>query len=325
MLPYVNLGFIQIPSYSLMLFLGIIAFFTVSLINLVKLEKKNKQTVWQVALTAAISLIVMYLSASFFDALFHSIEEGRLTFGGITWEGGVIGGVAAFLILSHFIVKKERGKEIELLSLLIPGLVLGHAFGRVGCFLGGCCFGQITESSLGIVFPVGSPAYETYPNTLTHEGSFPVLPTQLFEVAFELVLFLVMTVFRKRLKDKNLAVYLVFYSVFRFILEFWRGDNRGATGIYLSPSQVMSILLFTVGVLIFLFQKKIVFKKLYQKCLFWQENAANGVYNIKKQPLSPEKAEIFEQIAQLYKLKLSGAITQEEYDTKKQQLLDKIE
>ena len=324
MLPYINLGFIQIPSYSLMVFLGIVAFGIVAFINLKKLEKKDNDTIWQTLLTAAISLVVMYVSAAFFDSLFHSIEEGEIVAGGITWEGGVIGGFAAFIILSHFIVKKERGKEIELFSLIIPGLVLAHAFGRIGCFLGGCCFGELTESPLGVVFPKGSPAEQLYPNTITHDGSFPVLPTQLFEVAFELILFVVMTVFRKDLKDRNLAIYLVFYSVFRFILEFWRGDSRGATGFYLSPSQFMSIVLLVAGVLIFLFQKKIIFKKLYQKCLTWQENAKNGVYNTKKYQLPPEQAEVFAQIEMLHKLKNSGAITQEEFEEKKKQLLDKI-
>lgn len=324
MLHYINLGFIKIPSYSLMIFLGIIAFGIVLFINLKKLENKDKDTVWQTIITAAISLVVLYISAAFFDSLFHSIEEGTIVSGGITWEGGVIGGFAAFIILSHFIVKKERGKEIELFSLIIPGLVLAHAFGRVGCFLGGCCFGALTESPLGVVFPVDSPAYQTYPNTITHDGSFPVLPTQLFEVAFELILFIVMTVFRKRLKNNNLAIYLVFYSIFRFILEFWRGDSRGATGFYLSPSQFMSIILLTAGILIFLFQKGIIFKKLSAKCKVWQENAANGVYDSKKHVLPPEKAEIFAQIEMLNELKNSGAITEEEFDDKKRQLLEKI-
>ena len=90
MLPYINLGFIQIPSYSLMVFLGIVAFGIVAFINLKKLEKKDNDTIWQTLLTAAISLVVMYVSAAFFDSLFHSIEEGEILAGGITWEGGVI-------------------------------------------------------------------------------------------------------------------------------------------------------------------------------------------------------------------------------------------
>ena len=306
-----------------MVFLGLVAFAVYALIILKK-EKKEKGVIVKTMLVAGLSFVVMYFSAAIFDAIFHSIQEGMLVFGGITWEGGVIGGFTAFLLLSHWLVKKERGNEISLFSLIIPGLVLAHAFGRMGCFLGGCCFGNVTEGPLGVVFPTGSPAAETYPNTLTHIGSFPVLPTQLFEVVFEVLLFIVMLVFRKRLRDKNLAIYLVFYGIFRFILEFWRGDDRGATGFFLSPSQLMSIFLLIVGVCIYLLQKGILFKKLSAKMEIWREKAKNGDYDKKEYALSPEKAEIFKQVEALYALKNAGAITEEEYEEKKKQLLDKI-
>ncbi|MBO5110697.1 MAG: prolipoprotein diacylglyceryl transferase [Clostridia bacterium] len=240
----------------MMVFLGGTAFLIFSLIVLIKLEHKSRDVVMQTLLTALLSFGVMFLSAYFFNALFHSLKAGRLVVGGITWEGGVIGGFAAFLLLAHFLVKRERGRELELFSLVMPGVVLAHALGRVGCFLGGCCFGRITEGPLGVVFPAGTAAADQYPNTLTGEGSFPVLPTQLFEAIFELALFTVMLCTYRKLKHKNLAVYLIFYSVFRFVLEFWRGDNRGSTGIFLSPSQLMSLVLLAAGILVLLFQRR---------------------------------------------------------------------
>lgn len=322
MYPIIDLGFIKIPSYGLMIFLGLISYLILLYINLYKLEKKDKKTIQQTIIVSIISFVIMYISAAFFDSLFHSIQEQRIIISGITWEGGVIGGFIAFLIISHFIVKKEKGKEIELFSLVIPGLVLAHTFGRIGCFLGGCCFGNITEGPLGVVFPTGSIAAEIYPNTLTGEGSFPVLPTQLFEVLFEIVLFVVLIVFRKKLKNYNVVIYLVFYSIFRFILEFWRGDNRGATGLYISPSQLMSILLLIAGVLMFLFQRKLIFKNLYNKCLKWQEMVLNGLYN--DVSLSLERKQIYKEIEMLYELKTTGAITLEEYNEKKQKLLEEI-
>ena len=148
---------------------------------------KVGNTIYQTLFIALVSIVVMYFSAAIFDSLFHSIEEGELVVSGITWEGGVVGGFTAFLILSHIFIKSERGKEIELFSFLIPGVVLAHAFGRVGCFMAGCCFGAITEGPFGVVYPTGSYVAQTYPNTLTGVGSFPVVPTQLFEVAFELI------------------------------------------------------------------------------------------------------------------------------------------
>lgn len=318
MLPYINLGFIKIPSYGLMVVIGIIAFCVVSIYVLKKIEKKSNRIVIQTLFLSAISLVVLYLSANFFDSLFHSIEEGKPVMGGITWEGGVIGGFAAFILLADFIVPDEKGNTLQLFSAVIPGIIIAHAFGRIGCFLGGCCFGAITEGPFGVVFPSGSLAAQKYPNTITGIGSFPVLPTQLFEAVFEFILFAVTIIFYKRLKGKNVSVYLVFYSIFRFILEFWRGDSRGATGLHLSPSQLMSVCLFISGILIYLYQKKIIFKKLYASRLLAYQTANAPV------DICSENKLILEEIEKLRVLKNENVITEEEFQLKKSELLNKI-
>ena len=262
MLPFINLGFIKIPSYTLMLVVGVVSYATYLLVTLKK-EGKSKQVIEKALLVSVLAFAVMGVTAFLFNSLFHSIEQGKLVMGGITWAGGVVGAFPAFVILTHFIIKEERGNEINFFSLLVPGIVLGHAFGRIGCFMAGCCFGTITDSPLGVVFPVGSLAYDKYPNTLTHDGSFPVLPTQLFEAIFEFLLFGFMILTKRKFKYNGAEIYLIVYGAFRFILEFWRGDDRGATGLTLSPSQFLSIVLIITGVLIILFKKKVIFKKLY--------------------------------------------------------------
>ena len=80
----------------------------------------------------------------------------------------------------------------------------------------------------------------------------------------------------------------------------------------------------TAGILIFLFQKGLVFKRLAARCALWRENAANGVYDLKACELSPEKAALFAELDALYRLKISGAVSEEEYETKKQAILEKI-
>ena len=323
MLPTINIGPLRISSFALMVFLGVLFYLGFSLFVLIKIEKKSKRVIKEALTVSALSFAALFVGALLFNSLFHTIENGYPTFGGITWEGGVLVGFCAFILLSHFIVKRERGREIELFSSVMPGIVMAHAFGRVGCFLGGCCFGRITEGPLGVVFPDGSPAAELYPNTQTGVGSFTVLPTQLFEAGFELVLFIVMITLYKRIKNDNLAIYLVFYSIFRFVLEFWRGDNRGATGLSLSPSQLMSILLFALGILIFLFSHGIIFGGLKKKCEDWRAEADSGIYDYPK-TLSAEQAAAFAELEVLFRLKNEGAITDEEYDNKKKELLEKI-
>lgn len=325
MFPLIKLGIIELPSYTLMALLGLVAFSVFAIVELAVKQKKQGAQIFRIFVTSALSFAVMYVSAFLFDALFHSIAEGRPSFGGITWEGGVVGGFTAFILLSHFIVKEEQGREIELFSSLIPGVVLAHAIGRVGCFLGGCCFGKITEGPLGVVFPSGSPAAKAYPNTQTGIGSFPVLPTQLVEAGFELLLFVFMLVLIKKLKGKNLSIYLIAYGVFRFFLEFYRGDDRGETGLWVSPSQLMSILFVLCGVLLLLFQRRLVFVSLFDKCEGWQEQARVRA-KIKERISAAvgDDAIIAAKIKTLYELKINGAITEEEYEEKKEELLKRI-
>lgn len=264
--PYINVWGISVPSYGLCVVIGLCGFAAFAACGLLPVEKKSAAVTVKTFAVSAVSFLVMILSALAFNSVFHSLAEGRVIIGGITWEGGVIGGFSAFLVLSHLIIKQERGRETELLSLLIPGIVFAHGVGRIGCFLAGCCFGRLTESRVGAVFPTGSPAYEMYPNTITGEGSFPVIPTQLFEAGFEIGLLLVMLALYKRIKQDNLSVYLICYGVFRFVLEFWRGDERGATRVLLTPSQLMSLVLVTAGAFIFLYRRGRIFLRLKTKC-----------------------------------------------------------
>ncbi len=322
MLPFFDLGFIKIPSYPLMLVLGVIAY-AINLVLILKKEGKEPPVINKALTVSLFAFAVMGITAFIFDSIFHSIEVGYLVFGGITWAGGVVGSFPAFVILTHYFIKEERGSEIEFFSLVVPGIVLGHAFGRIGCFLGGCCFGGITESSLGVVFPTGSPAAQTYPNTITGEGSFPVLPTQLFEAGFELLLYLFMMIFRKKFKYNNAEIYLISYGIFRFMLEFLRGDSRGATCFFISPSQFLSIILIITGVLIILFKKRLVFTSLYDKLSLWREQVKNGVYNAPTN-VESKNAEIYKEIELLHGLYQKGILTEEEYQSKKAELLNKI-
>jgi phosphatidylglycerol:prolipoprotein diacylglycerol transferase len=116
--------------------------------------------------------------------------------------------------------------------LAIP---LAHGFGRIGCFFYGCCYGLPTQSFLGIKFPLDSPA-----------GSWgvKVIPTQIISAVFLFILFIFLFKIRSKAKGpgKLTGYYLLIYGVFRFIIEFFRGDPRGFFFIF-STSQWLSLLL----------------------------------------------------------------------------------
>lgn len=313
MYPKITIGPVTVPGYGLMVFLGVVACFLTGFLLLKFAEKERRAVILKSLGLLAASFVCMYLSARLFDALFHSLQRGELTAAGITWEGGVIGGFTAYVLLAHFFLREKRGQVLRHFSCLIPGVALGHALGRVGCFFGGCCYGKVSFAH-GVVFPDGSPADLAIPNNLP--GSVPVLPTQLYEAGFELLLFLLMLALYRRMKKDNLSFWLVTYGVFRFALEFFRGDDRGSTGFFLSPSQLMSIVLVVAGVLVFLFERGKIFPRLRSKTAVWREQALL--------PPPGKTDRVLAQIDALHRLFESGGITEEEYEKKKAELLRRL-
>ncbi|MBQ8885387.1 MAG: prolipoprotein diacylglyceryl transferase [Clostridia bacterium] len=301
--------------YSLMIFIGVIAYALVTIWLVEKREKTKRDEVTQLLVVSAAGFAVLGLSAYLFNALFHSIEERRLVFGGITWLGGVIGGFPAMVLLIHKYCPRFKGNALKYFDLLIPGIVLAHGFGRLGCFFGGCCFGAQTDSFLGVIFPEGSLAALKYP---APDGrSLPVYPTQLFESAFEFLLFGAMIIFYKKLRGHFLETYAFAYGAFRFALEFMRGDDRGATILFLTPSQWMSIVLITAGVLLILYSRGIIFKKLQEKTALWREEA--------KAYVPPRRtSRDIKILRELKELKDEGVITEEEFEAKKQEILARL-
>ncbi len=155
---------------------------------------------------------------------------------GLVYYGGFIGAVLMVMLFS--LLFKIRFWTV--IDTLIPALPLAQAFGRVGCFLAGCCYGVPHEH--GVLFPFSDT---------------PLLPTQLYETACVTVLFVIMMVYGKqpRRPGKLLGMYMIGYGIIRFVLEFFRGDEiRGFAG-GLSVSQWISIAVLAAGVILFFFYK----------------------------------------------------------------------
>jgi phosphatidylglycerol:prolipoprotein diacylglycerol transferase len=122
---------------------------------------------------------------------------------------------------------------------------LGLFFGRIGCFLGGCCFGLPSHSPLAVSFPAGSAAsYEQAEAGLLADKnlpSLPVHPTQLYEAIGCLVIALCLLVWclpRKRFEGQVMLQFLSAYAVLRFAIEWLRADDRGSL-FGLSTSQLI--------------------------------------------------------------------------------------
>lgn len=308
---------LQIPTYFLMLICGLVAFFALFFFFFRSLMRDDRVTFNRILFVVLISLVGLGVFAFLFNSLFHSIEAGKLKLGGITWLGGACGAMATFLILCRLLVPKRRGYEAETLSLLMPGMALGHAFGRIGCYLAGCCYGRVSDSPLAVVYPNGSHAAIVHPNG-DKTGSLPVLPIPLIEAAFELILFACMMLLPKRAKRYSLSLYSVAYGVFRFVAEFYRGDDRGSVGGFLTPSQLLSILLILFGIVLFLEMNGICFKRLHERRLSIQ--AVSDALPITRL----DETDDTRLLRELHALCREGVITEEEYETKKKEILERI-
>jgi phosphatidylglycerol---prolipoprotein diacylglyceryl transferase len=144
--------------------------------------------------------------------------------GGFVFYGGLLGG-GLFSLISLYVLKNWSLKNSEF--LVVP-LTMGHAIGRVGCFLAGCCFGSKTSSVIG-----------------THLHGALRHPVQLYEAGGLVLIALGVT----KLKNFRLPFYLICYGLLRFGLEFIRGDEIRGGWLELSTSQWISLLLILLGMI----------------------------------------------------------------------------
>jgi phosphatidylglycerol:prolipoprotein diacylglycerol transferase len=161
--------------------------------------------------------------------------------------GGVFsGGLIAALVAAVWYIRQQHMPPLATCDAFAPGLAIGHAIGRLGCFAAGCCFGKPTHAWWGVTFT--NPVANQLVGTPLNEA---LEPTQLFEFAVELAnFFLLMWMLkRKKFEGQVFGAYLILYGVARFLIEFLRGDpGRGSVlGGALSGTQVIALGLVILG------------------------------------------------------------------------------
>lgn len=260
MFPYIEIFGKEITSYAIMAIIGILlaGFFCVKQAQKNKVDD-NKVIVFLLIVAIGVligghllyGLVNLPLLIKFFTNLdkinsFDTVIAFLQTiFGGSVFYGGLLGG-----LLAGFIYGRVKKLDLKLYSYIItPAIPLFHFFGRIGCFLSGCCYG--IESKVGFL----------YTNSLVEPANgVNRFPVQLLEAFCNLIIFILLYHWQKKKKyyDCLLPLYLSIYSFCRFFLEFLRGDTyRGFIGIF-SVSQFISIIIFVISTLyiIYCFRKK---------------------------------------------------------------------
>ena len=237
MYPAIHILGRNISTYSLAAVAGVGFAFLLLLYT----HKKRGVERMDIMFFAIYALIGAFIGAKvlYFIVEFKTVLANPMAFlsGGMVFYSGVIGGVGGGIVYAH----RYKLRALPIFDCAVPAVALGHAFGRVGCFLVGCCYGAPTAGPLGVVYP---------PDGGIAPAGVPLLPTQLFEAAFLLLLSgaLLLILVRTRRLGAPTGMYLLLYGIWRFLIEFFRSDPRGAVGA-LSTSQFISLFIVALGVL----------------------------------------------------------------------------
>jgi phosphatidylglycerol:prolipoprotein diacylglycerol transferase len=188
--------------------------------------------------------------------------------GGLVFYGGFIGGAIAVIL---YILIQGSQPLWKIADALAPSIPLGHALGRLGCLMYGCCFGATCDFPWAIQFPFGSPAHSVHNSagllTASASHSLHVHPSQVYAALLNfLIYFALAWLYRRKIFDGQVfGVYLVAYSINRFILEFFRGDYQLEQMWFgwIKPGQKLSLILLPLGLafLFFLWLKNNLAKK----------------------------------------------------------------
>lgn len=236
-----HIGPFTVYGYGLMIAIGVMAAWITAEYRAKKLKMQNEHVFFLVIWCLAGGLICSKLLFWFTEweeivknpgFLLDTMRDGYVVY------GGIIGGVLAGWLYCR--IKKLSFPAF--FDLMAPSVALAQGFGRIGCLMSGCCYGRETDGGFCI----------TFHNSDFAPNDVPLIPTQIYSSILDFLHFGILLILaRKKRADGQVgACYLIFYSIGRFILEFFRGDLiRGSVGS-LSTSQFISIFTLLAGMVL---------------------------------------------------------------------------
>jgi len=267
MYPYINVFGQTIPSFGLVISVGIGVGLLLIYLNCLLRREKAMDPI----LTAILSVVGAFVGAALLRPItripdliinwemYAQVPVGRFfpwLFGELVFYGGLIGGV----LTAWIFCRSFKMSFLPIADAIAPGLPLGHAFGRMGCFLGGCCYGMEVDAShpLAVFYPERTDGYEK----VAAPAGVPLFPSPAVEAVGNVLIAAIVLAFgvitlRKANRWKwvrpgqTVALYGILYAVQRFILEYFRGDAHRGIAAGFSTSQYISMGVFACSVALF--------------------------------------------------------------------------
>lgn len=249
-------SWLVIHTYGFLLAVAFLAGLTISA-RAARRQQVDPAKIYDLGLYIAIAALVGSKALLLITELSYYAEHPREIFSLATLRSGGVyyGGFILAVVVGVTMARRYKLPVWRVADCAAPGIALGQAIGRLGCFAAGCCYGKPTRSLFGV----------TFTNPYSHETvgvplMVPLHPTQIYESLASLLLFFILWEWlkRKRFDGQVFILYLALYSCVRFVIEFFRGDvERGFVleGM-LSTSQSISLMLIIVAAVLFFYLKQ---------------------------------------------------------------------
>jgi len=248
----IQLKFLPVYSYGALVALG----FLISFLLVLKRAKEAQVSadfISDLFLVILVSSILgarlLYVAVNFSYFMQRPLEIVMIHHGGLILYGGVITAVVA----SYFFIAKKGYPFYTIADLFMPYLALGQAFGRIGCYLNGCCFGKVTDACCAVVYPPNSLPFNDHIEKgmvgFDARYSLPVHPAQLYSALLDLGLFMVLLAVdrKKKWNGQTFWLYVILYPVIRIVMEVFRGDTPAVIA-HMTLYQLISAALLVLGV-----------------------------------------------------------------------------
>lgn len=239
-----SVGPLTVHTYGLCIGIGIAA----ALLLIWRRAERHGMDTQDVNRLVLLVLVTGFAGAKLFYLFAHMDEFLSDPLGTLGSEGFVVyGGIVCGLLAAYLFCRKRSLPFSAWADGFIPGVAVAQGFGRIGCFFAGCCFGVPAQGALGVVFPAGSLA----------PAGVPLVPVQLFSAAGDFLLAALLLLLDRKKPRAGLltGLYLLLYSIGRFLIEFLRSDPRGAVGA-LSTSQFIALFTAAAAIVLLISRKR---------------------------------------------------------------------